>query len=119
MVKYRGTCDVYAKHYIWNPDTMTGEVDWDYENPEQIKCNVAELNPNNVQELFIDALYQYTKTIKLETDVPLFLDSRIGNITLDVKVFEGLVFNIDNVQPRINAFGKVIGYRIICRSTNV
>lgn len=118
MVRYRATCDVYLKTYEWNPDSGSMEVDWDYANPETIGCNVAELNPDNVQELFLNSGYQYTKTIKLETDVPLDLPCRIGNICLDSLVCE-MVFNIDNVQPRIDYRGRVVGYRIICRSTNV
>ena len=118
MVKYLGTCDVY--HKVSYYDHSSGEMvsTWQYDNPEQIECNVAELNPDNVQELFLKSGYQYTKTIKLETDVSLDLSSRIGNIRLDKLVYD-MVFNIDNVQPRIDWRGKVIGYRIICRSTNV
>lgn len=118
MVNYKGSCDVFVKTYVWDADAGSMEIDWDYANPETIRCNVAELNPDNVQELFLKTGYQYTKTIKLETDVPLDLSSRIGNIRLDELVYD-MVFNIDNVQPRIDWRGKIIGYRIICRSTNV
>ena len=116
MVTYRGTCDVYIKSYRYDEEDGSMGTSWDYANPETIRCNVAELNPDNVQELFLKTGYQYTKTIKLETDVLLDLSSRIGNIRLDGPVFEDMVFNIDNVQPRINYAGKVVGYRIICRS---
>lgn len=118
MVRYRGSCDVYLKTYVWDSDTATMVFDWDYANPEKIKCNVTELSPDNVQELFNNG-YQYTKTIKLETDISLDLSMRIANIRLDGPVFEDMMFNVDNVQPRIDYRGKVIGYRVICRSTNV
>ena len=117
MVRYRGVCDVYGKYYVWDADTGIGEFDWDYENPEQIMCNVAELNPENVQELFVDKQYLYTKTIKIETDVPLLLENRIGNIQMKTRVYEDLIFNIDNVQPRLDWSGRTVGYRAICRST--
>lgn len=117
MVKYRGTCDIYLKTYIWDDEAGSGSFDWDYANPEKIKCNVKELNPENVQELFTRTGYEYTKTIKLETDIPLDLSMRIGNIRLDIPVFRDMIFNVDNIQPRIDYRGKVIGYRIICRSS--
>lgn len=118
MVRYRGTADVYIQYSVFDADTQDFYVSWDYENPEKIKCNITELNPDNVQELFSPA-YELTKTIKLETDVPLHLSSRIGNLQLDVPLFPDMMFNIDNVQPRINYAGKVIGYRIICRYVHV
>ena len=118
MVKYRGTCDVYLKTYEWDADSSSMEYGWDYENPEKIKCNVAELNPDNVQELFRPT-YEYGKTIKLETDLPIQLSDRVGNIRLDIPVFPDMIFNVDNVQPRIDYRGKVIGYRIICRIATV
>ena len=119
MVKYHGTCDVY--HKVSYFDHSSGEIvsTWQYDNPEQIDCNVAELSPDNVQELFSQTEYKYQKTIKLETDVSLDLSGRIGNIRLNIPVFPNMVWNIDNIQPRIDYRGKVVGYRIICRSTNV
>ena len=119
MVTYRGTCDVYAKWIVYEPDGGGLDKGYDYDNPETIRCNVAELNPDNVQEIFGNSEYKYTKTIKIETDVPLLLSSRIGNIQMNEPVFEDMIFNIDNVQPRLDWSGKVVGYRIICRSTVV
>lgn len=116
MVNYKATCDVYVKTYVWDGEAGGGSFDWDYANPETIKCNVTELNPENVQELFRPT-YEYTKTIKLETDISLDLSMRIGNVRLDIPVFPDMMFNVDNVQPRIDYRGKIIGYRIICRST--
>lgn len=118
MVKYRGTCDVYHIYTKFDSDTHEIVDWWDYENPETIKCNVTELNPDNVQELFRPT-YEYGKTIKLETDLPLVLSSRVGNVKLDIPVFPDMLFNVDNVQPRIDYRGKAIGYRVICRIVTV
>lgn len=119
MIKFKGTCDVYLKTVVWDDSSGSAEIDWDYENPEQIECNVIELNPESVQELFSHSGYRYTKTIKVETVLPLDLSSRIGNVRLRGPVFPEMIFNIDNVQPRIDYRGKILGYRIICRSTLV
>lgn len=118
MVKYLGTVDVYQLYSEFDPTTHDFVTRWDYENPEQVKCNVTELNPDNVQELFRPT-YEYGKTIKLETDLPLQLSRRVGNVKLDVPLFPDMLFNVDNVQPRIDYRGKVIGYRIICRVATV
>ena len=118
MVKYRGTVDVYQEYTVLDSSGRDFVTSWDYENPEQIKCNVTELNPDNVQELFRPT-YEYGKTIKLETEVPLEMSSRVGNVRLDIPLFSEMLFNVNNVQPRVDYRGKVIGYRIFCRIVTV
>ena len=102
--------NVYNKINRYDPDSLSWVTDWDMDNAETLEGHAVELNPKTVTELFSDNEFKYSKVIKIAVAKQVPLSSRVK-----VPAFGSYVFNIDNVQPRINYKGDIRGYNLICR----
>ncbi|MDI9915497.1 hypothetical protein [Rhodococcus sp. IEGM 1379] len=114
---YPSLIDVYTQSVRIDPRTNETIREWNYLDPETVRCNVVALKPKETLEIF-GKLYENKKFIKIETATKFDLSQQAGNIRSrrSAPYFQPYddpyVFNISNVNTQIDQLGNIVCFEL-------
>ncbi|WP_064688220.1 hypothetical protein [Rhodococcus qingshengii] len=114
---YPSLIDIYTQSVHIDPSTNETIREWNYLDPETVRCNVVALRPKETLEIF-GKEYENEKFVKVETATKFDLSQQAGNLrTLRsgpyFQPFDNpYVFNISNVNTQIDQLGNIVCYEL-------